>query len=375
MRIGVPTEVKAGENRVALTPAAVRELVHAGAEVIVQAGAGNGSRLSDDEFATEGAILVPDPDALWAEAELIVKVKEPQPEEVSRLRPKHILFAYLHLAPNAELTRDLRASGATAIALETVTDRAGRLPLLAPMSEIAGRLSAQFAAQHLLAYEGGRGILAGGAPGVPAARVLVIGAGMVGESAARVAVGLGCETTVMDRDVARLRRLASSLDGRARTILATDLTIEEAVRNCDAVIGAVLAPGGLAPHVLRTEHLRLLGEAAVLVDVSIDQGGCFETSRATTHTAPTFVLDRVIHSCITNLPAAVPATSTAALVNATLPYLLKFATDGVRATLLADPGIAAGVNIAAGEIICPAVAAAYGEAPTPLKAALEAAAA
>jgi alanine dehydrogenase len=361
MRIGVPTEIKPGEGRIALTPAAVRELVRAGADILVQAGAGRGSRFPDEAFAAEGATIVPDADTLWAESELVVKVKEPQPEEVARLRPDHVLFAYLHLAPDLEQTRGIQASGATAIAFETVTDRDGRLPLLAPMSEVAGRLSAQFAASHLLAHQGGRGVLAGGVPGVRPARALVIGGGTVGENAARIATGLGFETTIADKSVPRLRQLAGLFDERVRTIAASDHAIEEELGRTDVVIGAVLAPGALAPHVVRREHLALLGEGAVLVDVSIDQGGCFETSRPTTHFEPTFEVEGVVHNCVANMPGAVPSTSTRALVNATLPYVVDFATKGVAAAVAADPGLADGVNVHAGDIVHPAVAAAHGD--------------
>jgi alanine dehydrogenase len=370
MRIGVPTEIKPGEGRVAVTPAGVRELVGTGAEVFVQAGAGLGSRFADAAYAAEGATLVPDADALWAQAELVVKVKEPQPEEVARLRPDHVLFAYLHLAPDLALTRGIQESGATAIAFETVTDRSGRLPLLAPMSEVAGRLSAQFAATHLLAHQGGRGVLAGGVPGVRPARAVVIGGGSVGENAARVALGLGFDTVVIDRSVPRLRELAGLFDQRVRTVAASDHAIETELADADVVIGAILAPGALAPHVVRREHLALLGEGAVVVDVSIDQGGCLETSRPTTHYEPTFVVDGVVHNCVANMPGAVPSTSTQALMNATLPYVVDFATRGVAAAVAADPGLADGVNVAGGKIVHAAVAAAHGETAAPFDAAV-----
>jgi alanine dehydrogenase len=359
MRIGVPTEIKPGEGRVALTPAAVRELVRAGAEVLIQAGAGLGSRYADDAFAAEGAQIAPDADALWEGSELVMKVKEPQPEEVQRLRPDHVLFAYLHLAPDPEQTRGIQESGATAIAFETVTDAAGRLPLLAPMSEVAGRLSAQFAASHLLAHEGGRGVLAGGVPGVRPARLLVIGGGVVGTNAARVGLGLGFDTVIVDRSVPRLRQLAEMFGEQVHTVAASDHSIEEELGRADVVIGAVLAPGALAPHVVRREHLRLLGDGAVMVDVSIDQGGCFETSRPTTHYDPTFLVDGVLHNCVANMPGAVPSTSTRALVNATLPYVLALAIQGVDEALATNPGLADGLNIKAGKIVHPAVAAAY----------------
>jgi alanine dehydrogenase len=367
MRIGVPTEIKPGEGRIALTPGAARELVRAGADVLVQKGAGLGSHMPDSAFAAEGATLVPDADTLWNEAELVVKVKEPQPVEVARLRADQVLFAYLHLAPDAALTRGLQETGATAIAFETVTDARGRLPLLAPMSEVAGRLAAQFAASHLLAHQGGRGILAGGVPGVRPARALIIGGGTVGENAARIAIGLGFETTIIDHNTMRLRELAGLFNERARTVAASDLAVETELAEADVVIGAVLAPGALAPHVVRREHLGLLGEGAVMVDVSIDQGGCFETSHPTTHAAPTFMVDGVVHNCVANMPGAVPATSTHALVNATLPYTLTLAQRGVAAAIVDYPGLSAGVNVSAGRIIHPAVAEAHGEHPAPLQ--------
>lgn len=359
MRIGVPAEIKPGEGRVALTPGGARELVRAGAEVLVQAGAGRGSRFSDEEFASEGVRIVPDADTLWDEAELVLKVKEPQPEEVVRLRPDHVLFAYLHLAPDPAQTHGIVASGATAIAFETVTDHAGRLPLLEPMSEVAGRLSAQFAASHLLAHEGGRGVLAGGVPGVRPACMLVIGGGVVGSNAARVGLGLGFDTVIVDQYVPRLRELADIFGERARTVAASGHAIEDELQRADAVIGAVLAPGALAPRVVLREHLALLGDGAVMVDVSIDQGGCFETSHPTTHYQPTFVVDGVVHNCVANMPGAVPSTSTRALANATLPYVLALATKGVDEALADDPGFADGLNIRDGEIVHPAVAAAY----------------
>jgi alanine dehydrogenase len=367
MRIGVPTEIKPGEGRVALTPGAVRELVRAGAEVLVQEGAGLGSHIPDAAFAAEGAGLVADADTLWDQSELVIKVKEPQPIEVARLRSDQVLFAYLHLAPDAALTRGLQEAGVTAIAFETVTDARGRLPLLAPMSEVAGRLAAQFAASHLLAHQGGRGILAGGVPGVRPARALIIGGGTVGENAARIALGLGFETTIIDRNSMRLRELAGLFGERARTVSASDLAVETELAGADVIVGAVLAPGALAPHVVRRDHLALLGDGALMVDVSIDQGGCFETSHPTTHSDPTFVVDGVVHNCVANMPGAVPATSTQALVNATLPYILSLARRGVAAAIADDPGLAAGVNVCAGRIIHPAVAEAHGEPPASLQ--------
>jgi alanine dehydrogenase len=360
MRIGIPTEIKSGEKRVGITPAGVRELTMAGHEVVVQAGAGLGARFADADFVAEGATIAPDADTVWSDAELVVKVKEPQPEEIRRLRPGHILFCYLHLAPDREQTEGLLGSGATAIAFETVTDVGGRLPLLAPMSEVAGRLAAQFGALHLTAHEGGRGILPGGVPGVRPARAVVIGGGVVGENAARVALGLGFETVILDRSVPRLRELDRDFGGRVRTVYATDHAVEDELRTADLVVGAVLAPGALAPHVVRREHLALLGEGAVIVDVSIDQGGCVETSHPTTHAEPTFVVEGVVHNCVANLPGAVPLTSTNALANAVLPYLTALAAQGPAALAASDPGFAAGVNVEGGRIVHPAVAAAHG---------------
>lgn len=373
MRIGIPTEIKSGEKRVGITPAGVRELVRSGHDVLVQAGAGAGARFPDTDFTAEGATIAPDADAVWGEAELVVKVKEPQPEEIARLRSDHVLFCYLHLAPDREQTEGLLASGATAIAFETVTDAAGRLPLLAPMSEVAGRLAAQFGALHLTAHEGGRGLLPGGVPGVRPARAVVIGGGVVGENAARVALGLGFETVVLDRSIQRLRELDRDFGGSVRTVAASDHAVEEELSSADLVVGAVLAPGALAPHVVRREHLAVLGAGAVIIDVSIDQGGCVETSHATTHAEPTFVVEGVVHNCVANLPGAVPLTSTNALANAVLPYLTALAAQGPAALAAAEPGFANGVNVAGGLIVHPAVAAAHDATVASLEDALAAA--
>jgi alanine dehydrogenase len=359
MRVGVPTEIKPGERRVGLTPGGVRELRRGGHDVVVQAGAGLGAGFSDDAFADEGATIAADAGEVWSACELVVKVKEPQPAEVSRLRSGQLLFAYLHLAPDPVLTDGLLGSGATAIAFETVTDEDGHLPLLAPMSEVAGRLAAQFGAMHLTAHQGGRGLLAGGVPGVRPARTVVIGGGVVGANAARVAVGLGFETVILDRSVKRLRELDREFAGRVRTVTATDHAIEDELAGADLVVGAVLAPGALAPHVVRREHLAMLGAGAVIVDVSIDQGGCVETSRPTTHAEPTFVVDGVVHNCVANLPGAVPVTATHALVNAILPYVCALADDGVDGLADRDPGFANGINVVNGEIVHPAVASAH----------------
>jgi alanine dehydrogenase len=347
--IGVPAEIKTDEYRVAMTPAGVRELIENGHEAVVQAGAGEGSGIPDDAYAEQGARIVSDADAVFDQAELIVKVKEPQEEEVRRLGPHHILFAYLHLAPDTELTRSLMASGAACIAYETITDERGGLPLLAPMSEVAGKLATQAGAFILAKPFGGRGVLLGGVPGVAAGKVMVIGGGVVGHNAAQIAVGLGAETYVYDRSIARLRELAVMLDGRASTCFASALEIEERLPEMDLVIGAVLVQGAKAPCVITREHLSLMKPGSVLVDVSIDQGGCFATSRPTTHTDPTYEVDGVRHYCVANMPGAVPITSTHMLANATLPYVLKLADHGLEA-LHADPGFLNGLNVCEGNV-------------------------
>ncbi|HVQ57767.1 MAG TPA: alanine dehydrogenase [Solirubrobacterales bacterium] len=356
MRVGVPTEIKKDEYRVAMTPAGVRELTARGHEVLVQAGAGEGSAFADAEYVAQGARIAPDAAAVFAEAEMIVKVKEPQAPEVAMLHPDHLLFTYLHLAPDPELTAGLVESGATCIAYETVTDPAGRLPLLAPMSEVAGKIASQAGAFMLERPLGGRGLLLGGVPGVAAGNVMVIGGGVVGENAARVAVGLGADVFVYDRSIDRLRELETSFDGRISTCYASTLEIEQRLPEMDLVIGAVLVKGAKAPHVISREQLSLMKERAVLVDVSIDQGGCFETSRATTHSDPTYEVDGITHYCVANMPGAVPITSTNALTNATIPYALRLADEGAEAALAADPGLAAGLNVAAGRVTNEAVA-------------------
>ena len=360
MKVGVPTEVKPDEYRVALTPAGVRELVDAGHEVFVQSGAGEGSAITDEGYAEQGATVVPDADALFDEATLIVKVKEPQPPEVGRLRPHHVLFTYLHLAADATLTKGLADSGATCIAYETVEDSRGRLPLLAPMSEVAGKIATQAGAFMLEKPLGGRGILLGGVPGVAAANVMVIGGGVVGMNAAFIALGMEATVYVYDRNIDRLRDLDIAFGGRADTCFATTLSIEERLPDIDLVIGAVLVHGGRAPHVVTRAQLGLMKQHAVLVDVSIDQGGCFETSRPTTHTDPTYEVDGITHYCVANMPGAVPVTSTYALTNATMPYILHVATSGVHGAVAESPGLKLGVNVAAGEVTYAPVAEAVG---------------
>src|SRR5579862_2186709 len=349
MKVGVATEVKTDEYRVALTPAGVRELSDAGHEVFVQSGAGIGSGIDDQAYAAQGAAIVPDADELFGAAELVVKVKEPQSEEVARLEPRHTLFTYLHLAADVELTKALMASGATCVAYETVEDDRGRLPLLAPMSEVAGKIATQAGAFMLEKPLGGRGILLGGVPGVAAASVMVIGGGVVGMNAAFIALGMEATVYVFDRNIDRLRELDIAFGGRADTCFATTL-----------LIGAVLVHGARAPRVITRAQLGLMKPRAVLVDVSIDQGGCFETSRPTTHSQPTYEVDGITHYCVTNMPGAVPITSTYALTNATMPYVLHLAGSGVLAATSENPGLKLGVNVAGGQVTYQPVAEAVG---------------
>ena len=348
--IGVPTEIKTDEYRVALTPSGVRELTDRGHDVLVQAGAGLGSAIADEAYAAQGARIVGDAAAVFDGAELLVKVKEPQPGEVAMLAPRHTLFTYLHLAAAAELTRGLMETGATCIAYETVEDAGGRLPLLAPMSEVAGKIAAQAGAFMLEKPLGGRGLLLGGVPGVAAGRVMVIGGGVVGQNAAQVALGLGAEVYIFDRSIDRLRELEVLLNGLASTCYSSTLEIEQRLPEVDLVIGAVLVHGAKAPHMVTHKQLGLMKPGAVLVDVSIDQGGCFETSRPTTHTDPTYVVDGITHYCVANMPGAVPITSTYALTNATMPYVLKLAAEGAQRALASDPGFLAGLNVCAGKV-------------------------
>jgi alanine dehydrogenase len=375
MRVGVPTEIKTDEYRVALTPAGVRELVEDGHQVFVQAGAGLGSAIDDVQYEAQGASIVPDADAVFAAADMIVKVKEPQPEEVGRLEPRHTLFTYLHLAPAPELTKGLMASGATCIAYETVEDRQGRLPLLAPMSEVAGKIATQAGAFMLEKPLGGRGILLGGVPGVAGAQVMIIGGGVVGMNAAFIAIGMEATVYVYDRSIDRLRDLDVAFGGRADTCFANTLSIEERLPDVDLVIGAVLIHGAKAPRVITREQLGLMKRNAVLVDVSIDQGGCFETSRPTTHSNPTYEVDGITHYCVTNMPGAVPITSTYALTNATMPYVIALANHGVHAAVAADPGLKQGVNVVGGEVTYQPVADAVGVPYVPVDDALGTAAA
>ncbi len=359
MRIGVPTEIKSNEFRVGLVPGSVRELTAKGHEVIVQSGAGAGIFADDAAYEKSGARIVPSAEAVFEQADMIVKVKEPQAIEYRRLKPHQILFTYLHLAPDPEQAKGLMASGATAIAYETVTDAAGGLPLLAPMSEVAGRLSIEAAAIALRRPTGGRGVLMGGVPGVRPAKVVVLGGGVVGTHSARMAAGLGADVTIIDRSLPRLRQLDELFQGRVRTLASTMSTIEAEVIEADVVIGAVLVAGASAPKLVSRAMLKSMKRGAVLVDVSIDQGGCFETSRPTTHAEPTFEVDGIIHYCVANMPGAVPTTSAQALNNATLPFVLKLADKGLAA-FDRDPHLAAGLNVKDGRIMHSAVAASLG---------------
>ncbi len=371
MRVGIPREVKDDEYRVAMTPAGVREMVERGHEVLVGKGAGEGSAISDSDYESQGAAVVSDAAELFGEAEMIVKVKEPQAPEIEMLRPGQLLFAYLHLAPDPEQARGLCGSGATCIAYETVEDAHGQLPLLAPMSEIAGKIATQAGAFMLEKPLGGRGILLGGVPGVAAANVMVIGGGTVGMNAAFIAIGMEADVFVYDRSIDRLRELEVACAGRCSTIYSTTLAIEEMLPRADLVIGAVLVHGARAPFVVRREQLALIKPGAVLVDVSIDQGGCFETSRPTTHHDPTFEVDGVTHYCVANMPGAVPITSTHALTNATLRYAMALADQGAAGAIRSDPGLRLGVNVAGGRVTHPAVAEGVGTSCVPVEEALE----
>ena len=360
VRIGVPKEIRNHEYRVGLTPQSVRELAARGHSVLVERDAGAGIGAADEEYRAAGAAVVDTADEVFAQAELIVKVKEPQSVERRKLRPGQVLFTYLHLAPDPAQASELVASGAIAIAYETVTSERGGLPLLAPMSEVAGRMSVQVAAWFLQKPQGGRGVLMSGVSGVAPASVVILGAGMVGSNAALVAVGMGAQVTVLNRTVDQLSQLESLHGSRVRTLLSSRAAVEEAVRDADAVIGAALVPGALAPKLVSREMLATMRAGAVLVDVSIDQGGCFETSRPTTHTDPVFVVDGIVHYCVANMPGAVPRTSTYALNSATLPFVIALADHGWKAALQLDPHLRNGLNICRGRITNREVADALG---------------
>lgn len=360
MIVGVPKEVKDQERRVGLIPSGVHSLVEAGHEVYVQSGAGDGSSLSDEEYVAAGATILPSAADVWAKAEMIVKVKEPQPGEYGYFRKGLLLFTYLHLAPLPELTAKLVEAGVNSVAYETIREEDGSLPLLTPMSEVAGRMSVQVGAQYLEAPNGGRGILIGGVPGVTSANVVIIGGGVVGHSALKMAVGLGANVTVIDRSLNRLRYLDDIWGSRIVTLASNVHTIRDAVRQADLVVGAVLIPGASAPKLVRRDMIASMRKRSVVVDVAIDQGGCFETSRATTHTDPIYFVDDVLHYCVSNMPAAVAQTSTFALNNATNPYVLTLANKGLEQACADSAAICEGVNTYEGHIVYPAVAESQG---------------
>ena len=367
MRIGVPREIKVHEYRVGLVPAGVRELTAHGHQVLIESGAGNGIGVDDAQFRAAGASIAARAAEVFESAEMIVKVKEPQPVECEMLRAGQVLFTYLHLAADPQQARGLMKSGVTAIAYETVTAPNGSLPLLTPMSEVAGRMSIQVGAASLQKANGGFGVLLGGVPGVPPAKVVILGGGVSGTHAAEMAVGMRADVTVVDRSVDRLRELSATFGASLRTAYSTTETIEQLVRDADLVIGAVLVAGAAAPKLVTRAMVKTMKPGTVMVDISIDQGGCFETSHPTTHAEPTFVVDGVIHYCVANMPGAVPRTSTLALTNATLPYVRALADLGWREALRRDPGLAAGLNVYAGEITHEVVAQALGLTAKPLR--------
>jgi alanine dehydrogenase len=360
MRIGIPTEIKNHEYRVGLTPASVAELVAAGHDVIVQTGAGVGIDFEDHDYKDVGAIIVPDAPAVFKAADMIVKVKEPQPSEIALLEPRHTLFTYLHLAADKPQAEGLMKSGATCIAYETVTSRSGALPLLKPMSEVAGRMSIQVGAHYLEKEQGGRGVLLGGVPGVAPAKVAILGGGVAGVNAAQMAVGMRADVTIYDLSNDRLAELDMFFGSQIKTAYASKAAIASAVANAHLVIGAVLVPGAAAPKLVTREMLKTMKRGSVLVDIAIDQGGCFETSHATTHDDPVFEVDGIIHYCVANMPGAVARTSAFALNNATLPFVLKLANLGAEAAMAADPHLADGLNVSGGWIRHRAVADALG---------------
>ena len=360
MRVGIPTEIKNNEYRVAITPAGVAELVHRGHEVLVQSGAGEGSAIHDPDFAAAGATIVATADQVWADADLLLKVKEPIEPEYSRMRRGQVLFTYLHLAASRPCTDALLASGTTSIAYETVqtasSDGSVALPLLAPMSEVAGRLSAHVGAYHLMRTQGGRGVLMGGVPGVAPATVVVIGGGMAGDNAAAVAWGMGAHVTVFDLNVNTLRKIDAEYGGAIETRYSARLELENAVKQADLVIGAVLVPGAKAPKLVTNATVAQMKPGAVLVDIAIDQGGCFEDSKPTTHDDPTFKVHDAVFYCVANMPGAVPRTSTFALTNATMPYVLKLADKGWQGACFSDPALAKGLSTHEGKLLSAEVA-------------------
>jgi alanine dehydrogenase len=356
MHVGIPTETKNNEFRVAITPSGVAELTRRGHEVLIQAGAGEGSAIPDSEFKAAGAQLIDTAEGVWSGADLVLKVKEPTPIEYSRMRRDQTLFTYLHLAASRSCTEALLIAGTTSIAYETVQTPDGALPLLAPMSEVAGRLSAQVGAYHLMRTHGGRGVLMGGVPGVEPATVVVIGAGTAGYNAARVATGMGAAVTVLDVNLNKLREVDHAFGGRVQTRYSTALEVAEAVKQADLVIGAVLLPGGKAPTLVSNSLVAHMKPGAVLVDIAIDQGGCFQDSHPTTHDDPTFAVHDTLFYCVANMPAAVPKTSTYALTNATMPYVIELADNGWQAACRSNPALAKGVSTHDGALLCQRVA-------------------
>ena len=366
MIVGLPKEIKDNEYRVGLTPAGVRALTDAGHQVSVERSAGEGSGFEDDLYQRAGGQILDSADDVWAEAEMIVKVKEPVASEYNRMREGQLLFTYLHLAPDRELTRELLERKVTGIAYETITDRRGGLPLLTPMSEVAGRMAIQVGAHYLEKMSGGRGILLGGVPGVPAARVVIIGGGVVGTNAAKIAVGMGAHVTIIDNNLDRLRELDDIFLSKISTLASSAYMIQDAISEADLIVGAVLVPGAAAPKLVTREMLKGVPNGGLIVDVAVDQGGCIETTHPTTHSNPTYYVEGVLHYCVANMPGAVPRTSTFALTNATLPYATKLANKGFLNAIAADPGLKAGVNTFAGRCTYEAVAVAQDLAYTPI---------
>jgi len=364
--VGLPKEIKDNEYRVGLTPAGVRALTDAGHKVVVERSAGEGSGFGDELYERAGATLLGTPDEVWQQGEMIVKVKEPIAPEYPRMREGQLLFTYLHLAPDPELTKQLLERKVTGIAYETITDRRGGLPLLTPMSEVAGRMAIQVGATYLEKMNGGRGILLGGVPGVPAARVVIIGGGVVGTNAAKMAVGLGAQVTIIDNNLDRLRELDDIFLSKISTLASSAYMIHDAISHADLIVGAVLVPGAAAPRLVTRNMLKDVPNGAVIVDVAVDQGGCIETTHPTTHSDPTYYVEGVLHYCVANMPGAVPRTSTFALTNATLPYALKLANKGFTEAISGDDGLKAGVNTYAGRLTYEAVAQSQGLEYTPL---------
>lgn len=367
MIIGVPKEVKDNEYRVGLVPAGVKALTDAGHTVYIQANAGAGSGIPDRDFVEAGGILSNTSDEVWSKAELIIKVKEPVEEEYPGVLEHQTLFTYLHLAPLPELTRLLLAKKITGIAYETIREPDGSLPLLTPMSEVAGRMAIQVGAQYLERNQGGRGILLGGVPGVPPAQVVIIGGGVVGLNAAKIALGMGADVTILDTNLNKLRYLDDVFLGRVATLASNSVTIAHSIRKADLLVGAVLIPGASAPKLVTRSMISTMKRGAVIVDVAVDQGGCIETTRPTTHSNPTFEVDGVVHYCVANMPGAVPRTSTFALTNATLPYVLKLARLGLKNAIASDPGLGEGLNVYQGHVTCRGVAESHGLGYVPVR--------